>query len=409
MHASKHSLNDELSAAPGYLSSYFLHDPPCSKQKIWTGGKKEEMTRICAVLALFISHILMQKGTNGRSGNPLESRDSQENSIDDAEGMPEFQPNCAEGCLKPFLATLRASFVSGNNYERLVNTCEKLREVYDCMDRLKKCQPNYLFRIFMDGFEYMCVEHPAAFRDLMECMDLHVQIVTKDCEQKCKAHNLIAGWFIHSAMHSTRLLHGGTNGAPPRVNIGFLRKITSEACSITQCYLLCLKTKYNARCHGIGGNLFMEVMVRPIYQMHNSILLSPFWNIMRLMLPSQCNFMMTDTGISWQRINPRLDKDLKEFYKNRTEPLIKFRPPVVNFTEYTKSPLPQQTKRTNTKVVIGPFISGKRRNATKNIERSTKRSPEDCPTANDEGCGGNELGSKDVPSSEATGNPSPTG
>ncbi|VBB29602.1 unnamed protein product [Acanthocheilonema viteae] len=252
----------------------------------------------------------MQRGTNGGNGNHFELTDSEKNSINNLEEMPEFQPNCAEGCLKPFLLTLRASFVSGNNYERLVNTCEKLRKVYECMDRLKKCQQNYLFRIFMDGFKYMCVEHPA------------------DCEQKCKAHNLIAGWFIHSAVHSNKLLHAGTNGAPPRVNIGFLRKITSEACSILQCYFLCLKTKYNARCHGIGGNLLVEAMVRPIYRMHNSMLLSPFWNIMRLMMPSQCNFMMTDEGISWQRINPKLDKDLKEFYKNRTESLIKFRPPV---------------------------------------------------------------------------------
>uniref|UniRef100_A0A0R3RYV4 CPG4 domain-containing protein n=1 Tax=Elaeophora elaphi TaxID=1147741 RepID=A0A0R3RYV4_9BILA len=176
----------------------------------------------------------------GANRNPSELTDSEKNSINDLEEMPQFQPNCAEGCLKHFLLTLRASLVSGNNYERLTNTCEKLRQVYECLDRLKKCQPSRLFRMLMDGFKYMCIEHPA------------------DCEQKCKAHNLIAGWFIYSAMHSTKLLHDGGNGAPPRVNIGFLRKITSEACSIS----------------------------------------------------------------------PKLDKDLKEFYKNRTEPLIKFRPPV---------------------------------------------------------------------------------
>ncbi|CAG9531665.1 unnamed protein product [Cercopithifilaria johnstoni] len=319
----------------------------------------------------------MQQGTNGRSGNPLEpiNSDSEKNSISDLEEMPEFLPNCAEGCLKPFLLTIRASFVSGNNYERLVNTCEKFHEVYECMDRLKKCQPNYFFRIFMDGFEYMCIEHPA------------------DCEQKCKAHNLIAGWFIYSAMHSTKLLHTGANGAPPRVNIGFLRKIISEACSIVQCYFLCLKTKYNARCHGIAGNLLMvslinhfriqmEVMVRPIYRMHNSMLLSPFWNVMRLMLPSQCNFITADAEISWQRISPKLDKDLKKFYKNRTEPLIKLRPPVhilnfynfiyikpENFTELEKSLFRQRTKRNNKEINIETFITVKKRNETRNITR----------------------------------------
>ncbi|EFO24898.1 hypothetical protein LOAG_03588 [Loa loa] len=169
--------------------------------------------------------------------------DSEKYSISDLARVPEFHPNCAEGCLKPLLLTLRASFVSGNNYERLVNTCEKFREVYECMDRIKKCQPNYLFPLFMDGFKYMCVEHPA------------------DCEEKCKAHKLMAGWFIHLIMQSTTFFRTEENGAPPRVNIGFLRKITSEACSsvfvIVECYFLCLKTKYNARCHGIGGNLFM--------------------------------------------------------------------------------------------------------------------------------------------------------
>ncbi|VDN92541.1 unnamed protein product [Brugia pahangi] len=180
-----------------------------------------------------------QQGVNGGNKDSLEASDLEKYSTNDLARMLEFDQNCAEGCLKPFLLTLRANFVSGNNYERLVNTCEKLSEVYECMDRIKKCQPNYLFRIFMDGFEYMCIEHPA------------------DCEQKCKAHKLMAGWFIYSIMQSTTLLHTEENGAPPRVNIGFLRKITSEACSIVQCYFLCLKTKYNARCHGIGGNLLM--------------------------------------------------------------------------------------------------------------------------------------------------------
>ncbi|KAL3982591.1 Chondroitin proteoglycan 4 family protein [Acanthocheilonema viteae] len=333
----------------------------------------------------------MQRGTNGGNGNHFELTDSEKNSINNLEEMPEFQPNCAEGCLKPFLLTLRASFVSGNNYERLVNTCEKLRKVYECMDRLKKCQQNYLFRIFMDGFKYMCVEHPAAFRDLMECIDLHTQVATKDCEQKCKAHNLIAGWFIHSAVHSNKLLHAGTNGAPPRVNIGFLRKITSEACSILQCYFLCLKTKYNARCHGIGGNLLVEAMVRPIYRMHNSMLLSPFWNIMRLMMPSQCNFMMTDEGISWQRINPKLDKDLKEFYKNRTESLIKFRPPAENFTTLEKSVLRQRTKRINKEIDIETFITVKRKNETKNIKRDNIEDYlEDCRAEYRKDCDDNE-------------------
>ncbi|EJW86393.1 hypothetical protein WUBG_02698 [Wuchereria bancrofti] len=188
-----------------------------------------------------------QQGVNGGNKDSLEASDSEKYSINDLARMPEYHQNCAEGCLKPFLLTLRANFVSGNNYERLVNTCEKLNEVYECMDRIKKCQPNYLFRIFMDSFEYMCIEHPA------------------DCEQKCKAHKLMAGWFIYSVMQSTTLLRTEENGAPPRVNIGFLRKITSEACSIVQCYFLCLKTKYNARCHGIGGNLFMVSLINSFH------------------------------------------------------------------------------------------------------------------------------------------------
>ncbi|VDO27435.1 Uncharacterized protein BM_BM14705 [Brugia malayi] len=310
-----------------------------------------------------------QQGVNGGNKDSLEASDSEKYSTNDLARMLEFHQNCAEGCLKPFLLTLRANFVSGNNYERLVNTCEKLSEVYECMDRIKKCQPNYLFRIFMDGFEYMCIEHPAAFRDLMECMDLHTQIVTKDCEQKCKAHKLMAGWFIYSIMQSTTLLHTEENGVPPRVNIGFLRKITSEACSIVQCYFLCLKTKYNARCHGIGGNLLMEAIVRPIYRIHNSILLSPFWNIMRLMMPSQCNFIMTDAGITWQRINSKLDKDLKQFYKNRTEPLIRFRPPLGNINELGKSLFREQIKRIDEETIVKTLITLKKRNETNDIER----------------------------------------
>uniref|UniRef100_A0A915PIB0 Protein kinase domain-containing protein n=1 Tax=Setaria digitata TaxID=48799 RepID=A0A915PIB0_9BILA len=254
----------------------------------------------------YIDNDLRNEVVNVTKGNREPSYSVVQSTSSDLVKMPEPLPNCAEGCVKPLLLTLRASFVSGNNYERLMNTCEKLREVYECMDRMKKCQSDYLFRLFMDGLKYICIEHPA------------------DCEQKCNAHKLIIGWFIYSAMQSTTFFHIDENGAPPRVNAFFFRKITSEACSILQCYFLCLKTKYNARCHGIGGNLLMEAILRPVYRIHNSILLSPLWNIMRLMMPSQCSFMMTDAGIAWQRVDPKLDQDLKEFYKNRTEPLVRF-------------------------------------------------------------------------------------
>ncbi|VDN03304.1 unnamed protein product [Thelazia callipaeda] len=221
--------------------------------------------------------------------------------------IPEVQSTCNEDCLKPFLLSLRASFVSGNNYERLVNTCEKLREVYNCVDRKKKCQMNHFFEILMDGVKYMCIEHPA------------------DCKHSCRAHKIMTGWFIYLAMRSTTLFRPGIKGSPPRVNPFFFRKITTEACSILECYFFCLKAKYNSRCYGIGGSMLMEVIARPLFQMHNSMVLGPIWNILRIMMPSRCNFLLTDSGLAWHRIDEKLDHDLREFYKNRTEPLVKFR------------------------------------------------------------------------------------
>ncbi|KAM3725703.1 Chondroitin proteoglycan [Dirofilaria immitis] len=322
-------------------------------------------------VALFLLiPLAMQHEKNGKSRNYQEPSDLEKHSISDFARIPEFYPNCVEGCLKPLLLTLRASFVSGNDYERLVNTCEKLREVYECMDRIKKCQDNYLFRVFMDGFEYMCIEHPAAFRDLMECMDLHAPVVIKDCEQKCNALKLVMGWIIYWTTQFSSSLRISSNAAQPRFYAHVFRKITSEVCAISECYFLCLKIKYNARCYGIGGNLFMEVMIRPIYRIHNSILLSPFMNIMKLMMPAQCDFIMTDAGISRQRIDPKLDKDLKNFYKNRTEPLVKFQQPR-NTAELEKSVFRDRAKRTIEETDMEAFIMVKNKNETEYNEQDS--------------------------------------
>uniref|UniRef100_A0A183CYH9 CPG4 domain-containing protein n=1 Tax=Gongylonema pulchrum TaxID=637853 RepID=A0A183CYH9_9BILA len=174
--------------------------------------------------------------------------------------LPEIELLSCTRCLKPLLQTLRASFVSGNNYERLVNTCDKLRSVYQCMDRIKKCQPNHLFRVFTDGLKYMCVEHP------------------DDCMQQCNAHKLVVGWFTYLVMRSTTFIRLGEGNLPPRVNSIFFRKVSTEACTLVFttnqsrkrtvlkkylkhvhicCYFLCLKTKYNSRCFGVGGNLLL--------------------------------------------------------------------------------------------------------------------------------------------------------
>ncbi|VDK23250.1 unnamed protein product [Anisakis simplex] len=52
---------------------------------------------------------------------------------------------------------------------------------------------------------------------------------------------------------------------------------------------------------------------------HNMMVLGPTMNFIRLILPMQCNFIMTQSGISNFRIDSKLDAQLKTAYSKRQE------------------------------------------------------------------------------------------
>ncbi|VDM44491.1 unnamed protein product [Toxocara canis] len=169
-------------------------------------------------------------------------------------------------------------------------------EARDCLEKLKHCGNYELFDVLTSGIKYMCIDQKDAFNATMECIDVNTSEIQDKCSKDCNVEGILAGWGVYAGLRQTALF--AQQPGPAKVNVLFFRKLSSEGCQVLQCFLSCLRSKFNTRCHGMAGSLLSEVIFRPIAMGQDLMLLGPALNLVRLILPMQCNFVMTKAGIS---------------------------------------------------------------------------------------------------------------
>uniref|UniRef100_A0A915BBE4 Chondroitin proteoglycan 4 domain-containing protein n=1 Tax=Parascaris univalens TaxID=6257 RepID=A0A915BBE4_PARUN len=240
-------------------------------------------------------------------------------------------PDCFKGCNDYFFKAIDVAIKSGNNYERFQNVCHRFVEARRCLDKLKHCGNYELFDVLTSGMKYMCIDQKDAFNATVECVDVNTAEIQERCSKDCNVEGILAGWGVYAGLRQTALFTPASSGNPSKLNVIFFRKITTEGCQVIQCYLTCMRSKFNARCSGMAGSLLSEVIFRPISMGHNLVVFGPALNFVRLVLPVQCNFVLTKAGIDTFRIDEKLDVELKKAYSmnrgNRPDGKIDKRPP----------------------------------------------------------------------------------
>ncbi|VDK76044.1 unnamed protein product [Litomosoides sigmodontis] len=253
-------------------------------------------------------------------------------------------------CTKSVVLAIRAALVSGNHFERFVNTCNRLRGVIECTNRVPgKCSKETGIKSLLGSFRHFCINQFSAFKYIFECLDLHATEVLRECQEKCKATRRVLGWFLYSFIHSTLPFTVSEAEVPTKINAKYFNKMSGGACSILSCYVNCLREKYNMRCNDIGGNI-------PLISLHKSWPYSPIATATLLIMPQTCDFFTTLEQLNgyrmdekiYTKINKAFPSDAKDQYANHLQdrnfsaiswiPLLKSLPFAMDHEELPNDP-----------------------------------------------------------------------
>ncbi|CAG9530550.1 unnamed protein product, partial [Cercopithifilaria johnstoni] len=233
----------------------------------------------------------------------------------------------------------------------------RLLGVIECTNHISgKCSKETGTESLLNSFRHFCKDQFSAFKYIFECLDLHSTAVLRECQERCKATRQILGWFLYSYIHSILPFSVPESVIPVRINMQYFNKMSGGACSILSCYINCLREKYNKRCNDIGGDMFLEVLFRPLISFHKSWAYSPIATSMSLILPQTCDFFTTLDQLNsyrldektYVKINNALPHDAKNQYANYLKgrnlsaiswvPLLKSLPFPLNQKEFSINP-----------------------------------------------------------------------
>ncbi|KAI6232686.1 CPG4 domain-containing protein [Aphelenchoides fujianensis] len=241
--------------------------------------------------------------TNSRQ-SPLDSLDSL---IPTAVELARL-PSCQQACNEHFSEALHIAMNAGNHFERYKGVCHYYNETVQCQDGLINCQGRQTFDMMTSGLRFMCVEQRAAFNKVIECMDTQANDVQDECEKKCQGRVKAIDWA--SKMGFLDL--AGPKKEFPQINSDQMREIVQEVCDVAQCYLTCVRTEYDQKCGNSAGTLLSETIVRPFAETQNEPLIAAMGTFMNLFSPQQCAFVINKDQLAVHRIDPELDKTLRQ-------------------------------------------------------------------------------------------------
>ncbi|KAE9550032.1 hypothetical protein FO519_006760 [Halicephalobus sp. NKZ332] len=224
-------------------------------------------------------------------------------------------PICQKPCAKHLTEALGVAMKAVNHYDRFYRVCEKYNETLACMDSEGDCGSRALFNVFTSGLKYMCFDQRDAFEATIECIDASATQVTGECNQQCNTRGKLADWAMQSG-----ILEGFRNGEKvPLLNPEMMRNVMQDGCELADCHLGCMKTKFNNRCEGHAGNLISEMLVRPIGESQRGQSFKMISNIMGIFMPNQCQFIINEEQLTKFRIDPKIDDEVRQMYKDRKE------------------------------------------------------------------------------------------
>ncbi|MCP9256871.1 BMA-CPG-4 [Dirofilaria immitis] len=228
-------------------------------------------------------------------------------------------------CAKSIILAIRAALVSGNHFERFVNICERLRGMLRCTSHVPgKCSKDPGIESLLNNLKYFCVEKFSVYKYIFECLDLNAVEAFHNCQEKCKTTQKIVAMFLHGYIHSSLLFTVPILPDMPRkINVGRFNKLSSDICNIISCQLQCLRQEYNQRCDEIGGEMLLEVLLKPLVSLYKSWAYSPVATSMFLIMPKECDFATMLDELDNKKIDEvtkEIDRTLLKYGTNQYHP-----------------------------------------------------------------------------------------
>ncbi|RCN38227.1 hypothetical protein ANCCAN_15851 [Ancylostoma caninum] len=284
----------------------------------------------------------------------------------------ESLPPCQRECAKDLHDTVGDVLHGGSYVNKYHKTCSAYKEARRCViEKRDKCDENVdMFAVVTSGIKYMCLEQGKAFNASIECIDHNAHAIQGLCEHECDPKGALMriiteSSFMHnfgevfqlfraeSALQPTAfgdsplpfepgLLHFGLapqtgNGLGWQLLLKASRRkilvfqemhraikdfevITGNACSVVECSLACMRTKYDVMCENHAGSLISETLVRPMALGQQRFML-PLLAV-GMVMPQSCKFLSSGTKLMRLRMDPKIhDSLLRTFGATEEEEL----------------------------------------------------------------------------------------
>uniref|UniRef100_A0A7E4VC30 CPG4 domain-containing protein n=1 Tax=Panagrellus redivivus TaxID=6233 RepID=A0A7E4VC30_PANRE len=236
-------------------------------------------------------------------------------------------PTCQHACLKPLMEVLGAAIRSKTTYDRFFAVCDKYNETVVCMKKGVPCGNRDLFDILTSGLKYMCYDQRETFEARMECIDATAAPITSECHKNCNSKDKFTTLIADSGLLEMLLPHDNRDDRDANGRTFLISRFDPKAmsatmrtsCDLAECFLDCIKTRYNNHCGDNIGNFVTEAIVRPIVKTHEGGTFAAFGGLIGSMLPETCSFLVAPEKLRNFRVDPDVERQIKpEFVKSQT-------------------------------------------------------------------------------------------
>ncbi|KAK6753292.1 hypothetical protein RB195_012719 [Necator americanus] len=284
-------------------------------------------------------------------------------------------PPCQRECAKTLQQTIAGALNNDNYVNKYHSTCAAYKDAKMCIAEQREIcgENNEMFDVVTSGVHFMCIEQGKAFNATIKCIDRQALSVQGVCDIQCETKKSImevisktsfTNRFVEalqllrteSALHPPAfgdspipfepdLFHFGpepqsSNGLglsndlsifqpDMRASLRDFEIVSAHACRVAECFLSCIRSKYDMMCENHAGMLISETLVRPLMltQRRFSFPLMA----LGMMMPESCKFLSSGTRLLRHRIDPRINDNLLRAFGGTEEEEL------AGFAEVSKS------------------------------------------------------------------------
>ncbi|KAI6211503.1 CPG4 domain-containing protein [Aphelenchoides besseyi] len=216
-------------------------------------------------------------------------------------------PLCQQACNEHFSEAMHIAMNAGNHFERYQGVCHYYNQTVHCQDALVNCQGRQTFDVM------------TTFNKVIECMDVEANSVQEVCEKKCEGRTRLTEWATKVGLLDIL----GRKKELPHFDGDQLRSVVQDVCDVAQCYLTCVRNEYNEKCGNSAGTLLSETVIRPFAETQNEPVISAMGTFLNLFAPRQCSFVINKDDMAAHRIDPELDRTLRQMNSTIEEPQVR--------------------------------------------------------------------------------------